>query len=141
MQSYSKMADPIQEFITSHLGLHSAPTKVRILNVQNAHANLCFANTLSAQKNRGHEAVLCWILYDFMDMVTEAMLFGRKKPTSLNQVQAELHAVLLVDGEILDITPDENPAKQFRTIVIEPRISVSSLHQYGVKHECFLVQL
>ena len=127
MQIQSKFADPLQDFVTTHLKLKTRPIRVPIVNATNARPNMCFHNTLSSQKNRGYKALLCWILYDYSELALEHTLFGRDEPVSFHQVQAELHAVLFVDNEIIDITPDENPYKRSRIIVLEPRLSVERL--------------
>ena len=91
----------------------------------------------------GHfvERVTCWILYSAKEIIMDSRAsplvseeqFRKMPEPSAGDFEAEFHCVLRnKSGKLVDPTPDMNPKRVVRRIVVEPRMTADLLDKYGL---------
>ena len=142
----------INRFIVNNLKLPEGKCEIVKVNketkesagffkVKQCHANCKLTMENMAKLNRPgyYEPVTCWIVYSAKEIVldckAQGLTLSKKESPRPTDFEAEFHCVLrnTESGELVDVTPDPNPRRAVRRIVLEPRMTAKYFEKFGFK--------
>jgi hypothetical protein len=147
----------LNKFITESLRLDTTTSPVKIMDREKTRK--CGFRTKQCYKNSklmlealhvanklgssipdiefGSRIVPCWIVHSNKEIISDVLAVcdgvwpNCDKPAA-DEFEAEFHFVLQgPSGKIVDVTPDINPKKMFRRIVLEPRLTFQGFEKLG----------
>ena len=113
--------------------------RAEFFKVKQCHTNCKLTMENMAQLNRPgyYEPVTCWIVYGAKEIVLDCKAQGvtltKKNGPRPTDFEAEFHCVLrnTESGQLIDVTPDVNPKRVVRRIVLEPRMTAECFEKFG----------